>query len=377
MRRRYLVRWRSIGSPAENLPTDTALGEQGNAHNQQLYTGNATTTECLRKRKRHSGPPPSQSKAGSAYPTANGSSIAQASTLYSNGEGTSITMQSAAALFRSPANSSKKYTRPPMSKLYTSLELDPEKFLQLQAAAKTYMLDPDHPDRRECVGQRGKGDSEVVKMKLWNTVARFLDEEGHGHSHFGSQVLGEQGLKRSMVWPLDKSRIIGTVMPLLRRMVTNERQRQYAVVTRKGGSSSTPRSLENSRTERASSGNPEHLVQDDSVKLAGGTQISDASQPGATLHYYDTVQLRFNVIRNNQRVSPPYDLTAKECPDLQTVFLKALPYLSGRSHDDLQIRVLMPSGLTLIQDDDDWIKALNKINQVEWMDNEMKVLLEA
>ena len=264
-----------------------------------------------------------------------------------------------------------------MSKLYTSLELDPEKFLQLQAAAKTYMLDPHHPDRRGCVGQRGKGDSEVVKMKLWNTVARFLDEEGHGYSHFGSQVLGEQGLKRSMVWPLDKSRIIGTVMPLLRRMVTNERQRQYAVETRKGASSSTTSSLENSRTERASSGNPEHLVQDDSVKPAGSTQISDASQPSGTLHSYDTVQLRFNVIKNNQRISPPYDLSAKECPNLQTVFLKALPYLSGRSHDDWQIRVLMPSGLTLVQDDDDWIKALNKINQFEWMDNEMKVLLEA
>lgn len=264
-----------------------------------------------------------------------------------------------------------------MSKLYTSLELEPEKFLQLQAAAKTYMLDPDHPDRRECVGQRGKGDSEVVKMKLWNTVARFLDEEGYGYSHFGCQVLGEQRLKRSMVWPLDKSRIIGTVMPLLRRMVTNERQRQYAVETRKGGSSSTTASLENSKMERASSEKPEHRLQGGLVKPAGNTQISDTSQPGATLHDYDTVQLRFNVIRNNQRISSPYDLTAKECPDLQTVFLKALPYLSSRSHDDMQISVLMPSGLTLIQDDDGWIKALNQVNQLEWMDNEMKVLIES
>ena len=264
-----------------------------------------------------------------------------------------------------------------MSKLYTSLELDPEKFLHLQAAAKTYMLDPDHPDRRECVGQRGKGDSEVVKMKLWNTVARFLDEEGHGYSHFGSQVLGEQGLKRSMVWPLDKSRIIGTVMPLLRRMVTNEKQRQYAVETRKGGSSSTTGSLENTKTQRASSEDAGHLVHHDPVEPAGNTQESDASQPGATLQYYDKVQLRFNVIKNNQRISPPYDLTAKERPDLQTVFRKALPSLGGRSHSELQISVLMPSGLSLIQDDDDWIKALNKVGQGEWMDNEMKVLIEA
>ena len=115
--------------------------------------------------------------------------------------------QSAAALFRNLASTTKRYTRPPMSKLYTSLELDPENFLHLQAAAKTYMLDPNHPERRDCVGQRGKGDSEAVKLKLWNTAARFLDEEGHGTSHFGEQVLGEQGSLRTMIWPQDKSRV--------------------------------------------------------------------------------------------------------------------------------------------------------------------------
>ncbi|KAL8792953.1 MAG: hypothetical protein Q9195_004450 [Heterodermia aff. obscurata] len=351
--------------------------EQGKTHVRQLITGDSITTEFTRKRKRNSGPTTSEGEAGSAHPATKGSSTARASAYCSNGEDISVPAQSAAALFRSPGTSSRKYTRPPMSKLYTSLELDPEKFLELQAAAKTYMLDPDHPDRRECVGQRGKGDSEVVKMKLWNTVARFLDEEGHGYSHFGSQVLVEQGLERSMIWPQDKSRIIGTVMPLLRRMVTNERQRQYAVETRKGGSSSSTRSLENAKTQQALSEDPGHPVHGELIKPAGNTQQSGTSQPGATLQYYDEVQLRFNMIRNNQRISPPYELTAKECPDLQTVFLKALPYLSGRPHNELQIRVLMPSGLTLIQDDDDWIKALNQVGQVEWMDNEMKVLIEA
>lgn len=112
-----------------------------------------------------------------------------------------------APLFRSPKTTTKKYTRPPMSKLYTSLDLDPERFLHLQAAAKTYMLDPDHPERRNCVGQRGKGDSEAVKSKLWSTVAQFLSEEGHGYTHFGEQVLGERGLPRTMVWPQNKSKV--------------------------------------------------------------------------------------------------------------------------------------------------------------------------
>lgn len=46
-------------------------------------------------------------------------------------------VHSAAALFRPPSDSSKKYTRPPMSKLFASLELTPEDFLYLQAAAKS------------------------------------------------------------------------------------------------------------------------------------------------------------------------------------------------------------------------------------------------
>ena len=142
---------------------------------------------------------------------------------------------SAAALFRRPSTSSKKYTRPPMSKLFTSLELSPENFLHLQAAAKGYMLDPSYPERRECVGQRGKGDSELVKLRLWNCVKEFLESEGSGERFFGPHVPGDEGMTRTMIWRADKNRIIGAVTPLLRRMVTNERQRQYAVETRKSG----------------------------------------------------------------------------------------------------------------------------------------------
>ena len=48
--------------------------------------------------------------------------------------------RSANAIHREPSASSKRYTRPPMSKLYKSLQVTHEVFLQLQAAAKEYML---------------------------------------------------------------------------------------------------------------------------------------------------------------------------------------------------------------------------------------------
>ncbi|CAG8095046.1 unnamed protein product [Penicillium olsonii] len=145
-----------------------------------------------------------------------------------------VGVHSAAALFRQPS-SNKKYTRPPISKMFSSLEISPENFLHLQAAAKNYMLDDDHPERRDCVGQRGKGDIEMVKLRLWNCVRQFLEAEGNGERFFGENVANEGVGPREYIWPRDQQKIISLVIPLLRRMVTNERQRQYAIETRKGG----------------------------------------------------------------------------------------------------------------------------------------------
>ncbi|KAI1511230.1 hypothetical protein Ptr86124_009634 [Pyrenophora tritici-repentis] len=161
-------------------------------------------------------------------------------------------VHSAAALFRrSSEKTARKYTRPPMSKLFISLQLSPESFLQLQSLAKSYMLDKSHPERQTCVGNRGKGDTDMVKLRLFNCVRDFLNN-GVGEQFFGEHVekpgkrdtieaaraLGEEktpGIGDRLTWPRDGNKIISLVTPLMRRMVTNERQRQYAVETRKGG----------------------------------------------------------------------------------------------------------------------------------------------
>ncbi|OJD35438.1 uncharacterized protein BKCO1_1700013 [Diplodia corticola] len=155
-----------------------------------------------------------------------------------------VGVHSAAALFRQPSGGSatKKHTRPPMSKLFASLQLTPENFLRLQAAAKTYMLDEAHPERQSCVGSRGKGDTDMVKLRLFNCCRDFLND-GIGERFFGpdvpapteNEVLeGETMPGRKWVWPRDGNKIVSLVTPLLRRMVTNERQRQYAQEARKG-----------------------------------------------------------------------------------------------------------------------------------------------
>ncbi|KAF2022292.1 hypothetical protein BU24DRAFT_447100 [Aaosphaeria arxii CBS 175.79] len=183
----------------------------------------------------------------------------------------------AAALFRRASErTSRKYTRPPMSKLFISLQLTPENFLHLQAKAKTYMLDTSHPERQNCVGNRGKGDTDMVKLRLFNCVRDFL-KEGAGEQFFGehveklaemetleaARVLGEDKVpEEKLVWPKDATKIISLVTPLLRRMVTNERQRMYAIETRKGGSKKRENGAEEPPQNQAEalSGNAQPVV---------------------------------------------------------------------------------------------------------------------
>ncbi|PYH94785.1 hypothetical protein BO71DRAFT_378871 [Aspergillus ellipticus CBS 707.79] len=206
-----------------------------------------------------------------------------------------VGLHSAAALFRQPSGN-KKYTRPPMSKLFASLELSPENFLYLQAAAKAYMLDDHHPERRDCVGQRGKGDTEMVKLRLWNCVRNFLEAEGHGERFFGENVVNEGLGPRTYIWPRDQQKIISLVIPLLRRMVTNERQRQYAVETRKGGGTEERR---------------RRKTEDNLHNLNTGTPTGDHLQMHPHHHIpdeYASTQTPLSATQPPLGTSPPMDL---------------------------------------------------------------------
>ncbi|KAJ4383929.1 hypothetical protein N0V86_000772 [Didymella sp. IMI 355093] len=188
-------------------------------------------------------------------------------------------VHSAAALFRrTSTNTTRKYTRPPMSKLFMSLNISPENFIALQSLAKAYMLSPTHPERQSCVGNRGKGDTDMVKLRLFNCVRDFL-ADGVGEQFFGEHVakpgekenseaaaaLGEKEAEgEKLVWPRDGNKIISLVTPLMRRMVTNERQRLYAIDTRKGGK----------KAEKESSAE---------AQSAPGTPARDVHQPQQTV----------------------------------------------------------------------------------------------
>lgn len=143
----------------------------------------------------------------------------------------------AAVLFREPSEKSKKYSRPPLGKVFASLELEPEQFLQLQSTAKSWMLNDEHPNRRDVVGQKRNqnNNNDAAKLRLYSCVEAFLEDNNNGETFFGHSAASSTPNvpSRTFFWPEHRARVIKALMPLLRKMVTNERQRLYAAETRK------------------------------------------------------------------------------------------------------------------------------------------------
>jgi hypothetical protein len=142
-----------------------------------------------------------------------------------------------AALFRSKSlrTPAKKYTRPPTKDVFQSLKIGTEEWVRLEAEAKAFMLDETHPERQASVGNRNLVTSNDTKIHLFKTVQKFL-ADGAGALYFGS-ASAERFASDGERWlyPRDEDRLIALLTPLMRRMVTNERQRQYARRTRQSG----------------------------------------------------------------------------------------------------------------------------------------------
>ncbi len=91
-----------------------------------------------------------------------------------------------------------------MSRLFTTLALPPDLFIELQNAAKIYMLDDKFPHRRDCVGSKGNGETELVRLKLFAEVESFLVNGDWGEKCFGVNSVGYA--TRKYKWPQDRSK---------------------------------------------------------------------------------------------------------------------------------------------------------------------------
>jgi hypothetical protein len=107
--------------------------------------------------------------------------------------------------------------------------------------------------------------------------------------------------------------------------------------------------------------------------------------------------LRVNVLHNGKRILPRFDLPAGQCPDIDTVKqailrrypgqIPGLPAFQGAhaaTHearesavvDGWKVKVWLPDGLIPVQNQKDWTIALLSTDAIDWMDGELKVLVE-
>lgn len=320
-----------------------------------------------------------------------------------------VGLHSATALFRRPSTASKKYTRAPMSKLFTSLELTAEQFLHLQSAAKAYMLDPNHPERGDCVGNRGRGDTDMVKLKLFACVKSFLEDEGWGARCFTDEVVG--GKFRKLKWPQMKNKIISLVTPLMRRMVTNERQRLYALETRQEKRSRPDATRQGQRhtsqtTASAISPHPEsrqihsvttteqsavdpklndyhYKIYDPHQSNGDGQANGIMKEPGSSVRKYDAeraadVRYLVNLMHHGRRLHPQVTLKPSACPGFASLVQHIHNMMDGLSQEQQpsSIKVLGPTGLVNVNGEDSWRGAIASVLQTEWMDGEVKFVIQ-
>ncbi|KAK5140146.1 hypothetical protein LTR04_003134 [Oleoguttula sp. CCFEE 6159] len=306
-------------------------------------------------------------------------------------------MQTASALFRQPSATSKKATRPPMSKLFSSLEQTPENFLHLSAAAKAFMLDANHPERQACVGNRGKGDTDMVKLRLYNCVKEFLDG-GEGAKYFGPGTTNAEGQQRHFTWPNDVNKVISLCTPLLRRMVTNERQRQYAIETRKhGGSISGKRVNSDNGTidesglaesprpaaENATPNETDQGYQHASLQTSAPTLSHNAYESalgtrqaaqGATQMAHIYILGRDHALQE-PRTEVPVDQSFTWDFMVQILCRKMIVYDEQTALSKVLVQVHTRNGLIPVHNAEEWRDALGDIRQTVWMEGEVRVVV--
>jgi len=211
------------------------------------------------------------------------------------------------------------------------------------------------------------------------------------------------------------SRIVSLITPLLRRMVTNERQRLYASQSRKGrsqgklrkantdqsdGESEIPKdgptqpSNRRRRSRHQGEGSlspmPEidpkldqyHYVLEDMQRSEDGrNSIGSRSSSGFPSAFpiktpdIDEVKYLVSIVDEGRRLKPRFTLSPETCPGFSSLVQHAQNIMDdGRGTRSIQIHG--PSGLIDVTDQASWIDAIELIKATEWMDGEVKCIVQ-
>ena len=199
--------------------------------------------------------------------------------------------------------------------------------------------------------------------------------------------------------------------------MTNEKQRQYAVVTRtkaserKAANQRAVRAVVSSQPEGSPSRFP-HLSSDDillqcpdidpkldeyrqNVSLCPDpvaeqqTAYSDGAEtaktngptkeirtlPEAPAEEPD-VRYHVNVLHGGRRIRPRLSLTSAECADFASLMRHLHNLLGGNVAELGHVQVLCPTGLVEVSDDATWVQATKTAAETVWMDGVVTVVAE-
>ena len=133
----------------------------------------------------------------------------------------------------------------------------------------------------------------------------------------------------------------------------------------------------------------------DNAPVASEQQYNHTPQPfhaPTTENGHNQVSLRVSVLQRGKRILPPLDLPASQCNHANAVkqlvlrrypgqipgvsFTEGSDAAAQHAVADWKLRVWLPDGLTPVQSERDWTIALLSADTVDWMDGELKLLVE-
>lgn len=128
--------------------------------------------------------------------------------------------------------------------------------------------------------------------------------------------------------------------------------------------------------------------------LSESTPTTNTTTP---CHSQGQTSLRVSILQNGKRILPRFDLPAGQCTNIDTVKqailrrypgqIPGLPAFQGTNAaphqaresaivDGWKVKVWLPDGLLPVQNQKDWAIAVLSADAVDWMDGELRVLVE-
>ena len=90
----------------------------------------------------------------------------------------------------------------------------------------------------------------------------------------------------------------------------------------------------------------------------------------------EALMLRFHFLRNGKRILPRFELFAEQYRNLSLALQKISEQHGSAVPEDFKVMILVPEGLKEIKEDREWKAAIDLCNSLDWMDREVKILVE-